>query len=158
MTDNLIPFLPGRRKPRIVRAQPDDRHRYANALDRQRRNRDQSKTPIPARITIALDAGGHEGPEVDVACGAVEPAVDLWECGVEQPTTEQVRLLAALTGFPVAFFYRPVDPGPQVGPIRLCGPSGCRLLPPNWIDERGVLHYGGEPRRTPPANFQPQMF
>lgn len=50
----------------------------------------------PWRITMALDAEGLEGPEVDIACGAEEPDVDLWEAGVLYPTWEQVVKLAAL--------------------------------------------------------------
>jgi hypothetical protein len=52
----------------------------------------------PYRITIALDARGLYGPEVDEACGAAEPDVDLWEAGKLYPTWEQVLLLAKLTG------------------------------------------------------------
>jgi hypothetical protein len=52
----------------------------------------------PYRITAALDARGLHGPEVDVACGAAEPDVDLWEAGKLYPTWEQVVLLAKLTG------------------------------------------------------------
>lgn len=52
----------------------------------------------PYRITIALNAQGLYGPEVDVACGAREPDVDLWEAGKLYPTWEQLLLLADLTG------------------------------------------------------------
>ncbi|HEU5108826.1 MAG TPA: hypothetical protein VFT95_09740 [Micromonosporaceae bacterium] len=116
---------------------------------------------VPARITMALDLGGHEGPEVDIACGAEEPAVDLWECGVEVPTAEQLRLLSELTGFPVAYFYRPVEPGPLLGGdgrMWICSTDGCESPEPDWVDERGVLHYGGVPPRTPPANWQGTLF
>jgi hypothetical protein len=68
----------------------------------------------PRRITQALDAGGHEGPAVDVACGGVEPMVDLWEAGRLVPTGEQLELLADLTGMTTEFFYLP-DPEPLVG-------------------------------------------
>lgn len=115
---------------------------------------------IPARITIALDMQGLEGPEVDAACDATEPDVDLWECGVTAPSARQVELLAALTGFPVAWFYQPIEPGtrPVAGPVWMCGPSGCESKPPDYVDERGVLHYGGEPPRTPPADWQGALF
>lgn len=63
---------------------------------------------------MALDAGGHEGPGVDVACGGVEPMVDLWEAGKLTPTAEQLVLLADLTGMAVEFFYQG-DPTPAVG-------------------------------------------
>lgn len=58
----------------------------------------------PYLITMALDAKGLEGPEVDVACGASEPDVDLWEAGELYPTWEQLQLLAALTGNTARFF------------------------------------------------------
>jgi hypothetical protein len=135
------------------------RERYAAAQNRQEEERLlREGRPIPARITMALDVGGHEGPGVDITCGTVEPAVDLWECGVEVPAAEQVKLLAALTGFPVRWFYEPLEPGPQLGPVWMCGDGGCQLIPPNVVDGRGVLHYGGEPPRTPPAEFQGALF
>ncbi|MBM4574848.1 hypothetical protein GS896_27710 [Rhodococcus hoagii] len=64
----------------------------------------------PWRITHALDAGNHQGPEVDIACGAEEPAVDEWEAGVRYPTFEQLTLLAELTGYAVDWFVRTDEP------------------------------------------------
>jgi hypothetical protein len=52
----------------------------------------------PYLITQALDAMGLYGPEVDEACGAKEPDVDLWEAGKLYPTWEQLLLLCKLTG------------------------------------------------------------
>src|SRR5690349_14012749 len=52
----------------------------------------------PYVITQALNARGLFGPEVDVACGAREPDVDLWEAGKLYPTWEQLLLLAKLVG------------------------------------------------------------
>lgn len=66
--------------------------------------------PNPRRITAALDANALDGPEVDIACGGQEPMVDEWEAGTRQPTPDQVRLLADLTGFTVEFFYLPGPP------------------------------------------------
>lgn len=68
---------------------------------------------VPWRITHALDAGRHEGPHVDLACGAVEPAVDEWETGTRYPTWEQVGLLAKFTGYPIAFFFHE-SPAPDI--------------------------------------------
>lgn len=51
----------------------------------------------PYRITRALDAAELYGPEVDIACGAQEPAVDEWEAGTRYPWFEQLLALAALT-------------------------------------------------------------
>jgi transcriptional regulator with XRE-family HTH domain len=66
--------------------------------------------PEPTRITAALNLRGLYGPEVDAACGVEEPAVDMWEAGKLVPTPNQIRRLARLTGFPVAYFYqRPVQ-------------------------------------------------
>lgn len=59
---------------------------------------------VPAAITFALDALGLYGPEVDRACGAEEPAVDLWEAGKLYPTWEQLCALADLTGRTPGFF------------------------------------------------------
>jgi|SRR5579859_4491868 len=52
----------------------------------------------PHLITQALDARGLHGPEVDLACGAQEPDVDLWEAGKLYPTWAQLCLLAELVG------------------------------------------------------------
>lgn len=52
----------------------------------------------PHRITVLLNAHGLYGPEVDEACGAAEPDVDLWEAGKLYPTWEQTKLLAKLVG------------------------------------------------------------
>lgn len=70
-----------------------------------RKLREAGTPVVPWRITAAL--GDAEGPEVDIACGAVEPAVDRWETGEETPTDAQVDLLAAFTGYAPAWFYRP---------------------------------------------------
>ena len=58
----------------------------------------------PWRITLALDAKGLYGPEVDEACGVAEPFVDQWEAGERYPTWEQLQALADLTGCTPAFF------------------------------------------------------
>lgn len=52
----------------------------------------------PYVITQALNARGLAGPQVDIACGAREPDVDLWEAGKLYPTWEQLLLLAKLVG------------------------------------------------------------
>lgn len=91
---------------------------YADAIAEQALERAiaaRGGAPWPARITQALDlpAGGGpplEGPEVDVACGAVEPAVDRWETGEEIPTLDQLQRLADLTGYRLGFFFlEPVE-------------------------------------------------
>lgn len=145
-----------------------DRGRYAAAAGRQRDAELLAEgTPVPARITMALDVGGHEGPEVDLAVGTFEgnPAgdVDVWECGLAVPSAEQVKLLAVLTGFAVRWFYEPMEPGPLLGGdgrMWICGRGGCESPEPVVIDERGVLHYGGETRQPPEwwANGQPALF
>ena len=83
--------------------------------------------PNPARITLLLDMHSLEGPEVDAACGAVEPAVDLWEAGLLIPSWEQVVLLARLVGVQPAFLYR--DDIPDMGDGWICGRDGCVTLP-----------------------------
>lgn len=66
----------------------------------------RSEYAVPGRITVALDAGGLDGPEVDQACGVAEPTVDLWEAGVLLPQPRHVRLLAELTGMAADYFYK----------------------------------------------------
>lgn len=58
----------------------------------------------PWRITLALNARGLYGPEVDRACGVEEPAVDEWEAGRAYPTFDQLLALATLTEYPVWSF------------------------------------------------------
>lgn len=82
----------------------------------------------PNRITLALDSRAMEGPDVDAACGAAEPDVDEWEAGTAAPTWHQLTLLADLTGYPVEFFFREVEPNGLdrvAGGGFLCGPDGC---------------------------------
>lgn len=115
-----------------------DRINFHMTALRQRREREASKTPVPQRITTALDIRGLYGPEVDVACGAEEPAVDRWEDPNDPllPTAEQVELLAKLTGYPVLFFY--LRPTPAIGPMFLCGEDGREIVdnrPPAQVDE-----------------------
>lgn len=104
--------------------------------------------PIPARITMALNAIGAEGPWVDKALGGVEPMVDKWESGEWVPTRHQIELLAQLTGFEPEFFYLPVDNlfGTADRPTRtfLCqmgrrGDNGLTIID-SWVDWTGVLH------------------
>jgi hypothetical protein len=101
---------------------------YTRALTAQQTARLAAATPVPARITAALDLCQLDGPDVDTACGAREPDVDLWETGELIPTFTQVQLLAALTGFPVAFFYQPYT-AEDLGGVWLCG-RHCEYIPP----------------------------
>lgn len=187
MADDVIPFDRSRRQAKqpvatsilnqhTKRATPQaqqlaadqalaQRTKYAKVQNRQREERLlREGTPVPARITMALDMGGHEGPEVDVACGTWEGNpdgdVDAWEVADAVPSADQVKLLSELTGFPVAFFYEPIKPGPLIDGLIICwgGRRGCERPEPDIVDERGVLHYGGEPRRTPPTTVQGALF
>lgn len=79
----------------------------AAALVDARRNWAAGKV-APWRITHAL--GDLDGPEVDRACGVEEPTVDHWELGIVYPTWSQLEALAALTGYPVAFFCKDDKP------------------------------------------------
>jgi hypothetical protein len=122
--DNVTPFRrPGQAPPpagelsraRALAAEQNagPRERYGAAISRQRAERlIATGKVVPARITMALDIRDLEGPEVDIACGAAEPDVDMWELGLAVPSPEQVTLLAELTGFQPAFFYNPIEPGP----------------------------------------------
>ena len=71
----------------------------------------------PTRITAALDAAKLWGPQVDIQLGGSEPMVDQWEAGLREPTDEQIRALAELTGVPIDWLTTP-------GPARLVG-IGC---------------------------------
>lgn len=62
---------------------------------------------VPHNITIALDAQGLVGPEVDAACRAEEPEVDLWEAGRLYPRWDQLQALAELTGKIPRWFTEP---------------------------------------------------
>jgi hypothetical protein len=79
------------------------------AADQEARRRYDAGLVVPHFITVALDIQGLYGPEVDEACGAHEPEVDLWESGELYPSWSQLCALAELTGYPVAFFVRPAE-------------------------------------------------
>ncbi len=96
--------------------------KFQSVAMRQRYERRNGK-PNPQRITAALDVCGLYGPEVDLACGVEEPAVDEWEAGTRIPTDEQVEALARLTGRTPSWFYR--DDLPSVGKGFICGDDGC---------------------------------
>lgn len=111
---------------------------------------------VPARITMALDSRGLGGPDVDLACGTWEGNpdgdVDAWEVAEAVPSPVQVAMLAALTRHPVAWFYRPLPPGPLLGgPVFVCYGNRRKsaILAPDVVDDRGVLLRGGKPRDKP---------
>uniref|UniRef100_UPI003F4933FE helix-turn-helix domain-containing protein n=1 Tax=Streptosporangium sp. CA-235898 TaxID=3240073 RepID=UPI003F4933FE len=104
-----------------------DREKYRATLRTQQQARELSTTPIPYRITTALDSRGLDGPEVDRACGVEEPAVDQWETGELIPTREQIALLAKLTDYPTSFFYRPIEDGERTTAF-MCSRSGPKGL------------------------------
>jgi transcriptional regulator with XRE-family HTH domain len=84
------------------------------------------KTPVPERITTALNLCMLYGPEVDQALDGEEPMVDEWESGDRVPSLTQIQALAALTGYSVRFFYEPAPPPITQG--WMCGSDGCRPL------------------------------
>ena len=92
-----------------------------------------SRYAVPGRITVALDASGLDGPQVDEACGVAEPVVDLWEAGALLPTPAQVGLLSKLTGMTPGYFYE-MDPIPA-GRTFVCG----RRKQDISVTERGEL-------------------
>ncbi|MDH6283933.1 hypothetical protein [Prescottella agglutinans] len=67
---------------------------------------------VPWYISYLLDCGQHFGPEVDIACHAEEPAVDLWETGSLYPSWEQTVALARLLDVRVRDLTHP-DARPQ---------------------------------------------
>ena len=151
-----------------TRSKLTDRQKYDRAARRQQAERHATADPIPARITIALDSAGLWGPEVDRRLGGEEPMVDEWEAGLRVPTREQVEALAELTGQPIGFFYRRIEPGEYPTTTRIChrgrGKKSTTVV--SSVDERGVMHVEVDPqpkladvvplpRRTPsaPAGF-----
>jgi hypothetical protein len=129
----------------------EDRRRYEQAAGAARREKlVRAGKVVPARITIALDLQGLHGPQVDEQVGTwhgnPDGDIDRWEQAIAVPSREQVQLLAALTGFPPAWFYEPIEAGPQPGgPIWMCG-TRCELVAPHVITAGGVLLYEGQPR------------
>lgn len=129
--------------------------------------------PVPARITMALNAVGAEGDQVDIDLGVGEPAVDghpvtvdNWEAGVWLPTPAQVARLAAYTAFPVAWFYKP----PSEQETRRTRMFMCDLsrrihgltIVESWIDWDGVWHAEEitdphPPKRRPPKPHNDQL-
>lgn len=93
----------------------------------------RSRYAVPGRITVALDAMGLDGPEVDAACGVAEPTVDLWEDGILLPEVWHVRRLAELTGHPADYFYN-LEPLPA-GRMFVCA----RRKADRSVVERGEL-------------------
>jgi hypothetical protein len=116
------------------------RHRAA-AAEQDAHRRWQAGELVPPRITTALDLHGLEGPEVDVACGAVEPDVDRWEAGELYPTWAQLQALARLTDLPLRFFFLP--PNDADGPM--------------WTTLDVHLR-PGEPWQPPITRFAPGAF
>lgn len=96
-----------------------DRHAGAQiAIGRQRsaenlriaRRKWAAGMVVPHRITMALDLNNLYGPQVDKACMAQEPDVDMWEAGRLYPSWEQLCALARLTGMHPIHFVGPVPP------------------------------------------------
>lgn len=102
----------------------------AQALQKAERDWRAGKM-VPCRITVALNANSLYGPEVDVACGAEEPAVDQWEAGILYPTWQQVLLLAELCGVTPGFFMQDFagDKEPMRGIICSRGRGGRGCVP-----------------------------
>ncbi|MER5649698.1 hypothetical protein [Streptosporangium sp. NPDC002524] len=133
-----------------------DREKYQEALRKQQEAGELSPTPIPWRITTALDARKLYGPEVDRALGGEEPMVDQWESGELVPTPEQIVKLARLTGWPVGFFYRPLVAHERMTATvcRRTGPRSTRcqrvtLGPPEPVAP--VIPIAQQPRPQTPA-------
>lgn len=143
-----------------------DRAAYDRAARDQQQDRHLTRTPIPARITIALDIRGLDGDQVDRDLGVWHSdeglwedgtAVDRWEDGTLIPTREQILTLCQMTEHPWRFFYTPVDHMPERVLICERGSRNGRGLTvvTSHVDDRGVLHRqfsdpGDEPD-TPPA-------
>lgn len=106
----------------LARVQAEQRH--AEKL-REARMKWAKGMLVPHHITAALNFCNLYGPEVDIACGAKEPDVDMWEAGVLYPSWEQVVALGKLCGrHPIRFM------GPPVPPLPIEATSLLHHLPP----------------------------
>jgi hypothetical protein len=169
---NVVPFrgkkpAPGASRVARARQLAEEQNRarreaYSAAAVSQRDGRlIASGKVVPARISIAMDIAGLDGHGVDLRCGTYhgnpDGDVDRWEQAIAVPSPEQVRLMAEATDFPIAWFYRPVKPGPTPGdgPVWICWRDrrGCQASAPDIITGQGVLLYGGQPR--PPVDTLP---
>lgn len=114
---------------------------------------------IPDRITSALDEKELYGPEVDLACGVEEPAVDEWEAGDRYPTWEQLRALARLVDRPVWLFTMEPNLGP--GRMFICDRSrrknGCQIIDttPIQVFTPEAIAAANLPKLPPPAGPPP---
>jgi hypothetical protein len=133
----------------------EDQRRYASAAHRASTEKlIAGGKVVPARITIALDICGLDGPEIDEQVGTwhgnPDGDIDRWEQALAVPSPQQVELLATLTECTVAWFYEPLEPGPMLenGPVWMCfsGREGCTQVQPHVITDAGVLLYEGQPR------------
>lgn len=113
-----------------------DRAKFAAAVRRQRGDREEHAAWAaglvqPFIITLALDAAGLYGPQVDEACGTFEPAVDMWEAGQLYPTWPELNALAELTRNTVNWFVMRHEPIPfEATTLRFHLKPGEEPLPP----------------------------
>jgi hypothetical protein len=106
---------------------------------------------VPAWATIALNAAGLYGDQVDRDLGVWESPTGAWELGTFVDRIEDGSLvpgfcvvlrLAAMTGVPPAFFYKPIEVG-EFGPVFICDRSKRKhglTIARSWVDEHGVYH------------------
>ena len=137
----------GKAGVRLTPVEAADRARKRSAVDalgdqkhtemlRAARRKWEAGLVIPDHITVALDMGNHYGPEVDAACLAAEPDVDLWEAGRLYLRWEQVRALSRLTGF---------------GEIWFMGPARQRV---SWRETSLRFHYPPSDEPAPQRVFE----
>lgn len=105
----------------------------------------------PHLATFVLNKNDLYGPEVDEACGAKEPDVDLWEEGKRYPTWPQLVALAELTGVTPSFLLQGFEPIPwqhtsmrfhfppdytSAPPVRRCAPAAIDAVVSKWPERR----------------------
>lgn len=108
--ERLTPEQARQRDALALRRQAQSAERRAED-DRIAREKWAAGMVVPHNITLALDTLGLEGPEVDLACNAREPEVDMWEAGKLYPRWDQLVALAELTERTPRFF---VDARPRL--------------------------------------------
>lgn len=107
---------------------------------------------VPAWATIAMNARGLEGDQVDRDLGVWESPTGAWEPGTYVDRVEDGSLvpgfcvvlrLAEMTGVLPWFFYQPIEVGPLFGPVFMCDRSKRKhglTIATSWVDESGVYH------------------
>ena len=103
---------------------------------------------LPWRCTLVLDAARAEGAWVDIACGADEPEVDLWEAGKLYPSWENTVRLAALANIPLEELLSREGLGPDTSFVRCGNAIFAKELRQSFLPALVDLTVAADPRRA----------